>query len=54
MPKIYNEQLEFIFVMLLANLASFLNPGKNILAVRWVFLTISIFWEEIALIKRSD
>lgn len=47
MPKIYNDQVEFLFVMLLASLASFLNPGENILAVRQVFLAISIFWEKI-------
>lgn len=46
MPKICNDQLEFLFVMLLASLASFLNPGKNILAVKQVFLAISIFWEK--------
>lgn len=45
-PKIYNDQLEFLFVVLLASLASFLNPGESILAVRWVFLAISIFWEK--------
>lgn len=47
MPKIYNDQLECLFVMLLASLANFLNPGENILAVKRVFLTISIFWEKI-------
>lgn len=45
MPKIYSDQLKFLFVMLLASLASFLNSGKNILAVRWVFLTIGISWK---------
>lgn len=45
MPKIYNDELEFIFVILLASLASSLNPGEDILAVRWVFL--AIFWEKI-------
>lgn len=55
MPKIYTDWLEFLFVMLLASLVSFLNPGKNILAVKWVFLTIRVFFlEKIALIKVSD
>lgn len=44
MPKIYTDWLEFLFVMLLASLVSFLNPGKNILAVKWVFLTIRVFF----------
>lgn len=44
MPKIYTDWLEFLFVMLLASLVSFLNPGKNIRAVKWVFLTIRVFF----------
>lgn len=33
MPKIYTNLLEFLFVMLLASLANFLNPGETILAL---------------------
>lgn len=37
MPKIYTDWLEFLFVMLLASLVSFLNPGRIFLLLSECF-----------------